>query len=387
MAFKSSELAQDYYDEMDYRKREWIHSALLELSQEGVIEISWLKHKENIEIGKVYLNFAGVERAYQLSGKKPKGDKIRQLAEILAPLMEHPWEWVRAWGEDTYLKLQTRKPTGLELDDLEGYQDLVQVLLTLPKLEENTPKRVMSQRLFQDSKHFEQVVERRLLSLLRKIYPEELDKDDDYLDQVGIIENPKLTLVCGSLEVATKSADGELNLGLFPGGLGLSAAAIKEISILGIPARTILLIENLTTYYEVIQSPVVFTSPQLVIYTGGFPHKSTQKLLQKIAAFLETNRSPLDPITLYHWGDIDYGGIRIFEYIKESIFPSLKPYQMDVQTYLKYVDKGLSFGGEQATKLERLLLDPKYEAWYPVIKVLLEHGKRVEQESIRFQKS
>ena len=388
MTFMGSELAKDYYDEMDYRKREWIHYALQELSQEGIIEVTWPRLKENIEVGKVYLNFEGVERAYQLSGEKPKGDKIQQLAELLAPLVKHPWDWIQTWGEGIHQKLLERKPTGLDLDDLQGYQDLVQVLLALPELEENTPKRVISQMLFQDSKRFEQGVERRLLSLLRKIYPEEFEKDDDYLDQVGIVENPKLTLVYGSLEVATKIAaeDGRksgLNLSVFPGGLGLSAASIKELSILDVPARTILLIENLTTYNEVIQRPAILPSPMLVIYTGGFPHKSTQKLLKKISTYLEETQNPLSLETIYHWGDIDYGGIRIFEYIRGNFFPTLRPYRMDVTIYLEYVNTGLTFGEEQSWKLERLLNVPSYEAWYSVIKELLKHGKRIEQESIR----
>lgn len=395
MTIKGSELAKDYDDEMDYRKRELIHNALQELCHEGITEVTWPKHKENIEVGKVYLNFAGVERAYLYTGEKPKGDKIRQLAELLIPLADHPWDWVRTWGEETCRKLEERRPSGLDLDDQQGYGDLVQVLLALPGLEENTPKRVLSQKLFQDSKRFEQGVERRLLSLLRKIYPEELEKDDDYLDQVGIVENPKLTLVFGSLEIempaesAGNSTTGEdraksvgFNLRAFPGGLGLSAESIKELSIQDIPARTILLVENLTTYHEVIRHSVQLSPPLLVIYTGGFPHKSAQRLLKKISTFMGT-KSPLSLEGIYHWGDIDYGGIRIFEYLKENFFSSLRPYRMDVMTYLDYVTTGLSFGEEQCLKLEQLLTLPGYETWYPVIRELLRHRKRVEQESIR----
>lgn len=381
MTIRGSELAKDYDDEMDYRKRELIHNALQELCQEGITEVTWPKHKENIEVGKVYLNFEGVERAYLFTGEKPKGDKIRQLAELLIPLTDHPWNWVRTWGEETYRKLEERRPSGLDLDDHQGYGDLVQVLLALPGLEENTPKRVLSQKLFQDSKRFEQGVERRLLSLLRKIYPEELEKDDDYLDQVGIVENPKLTLVFGSLEIEMPT-EPVVNFRAFQGGLGLSAESIKELSIRDIPARTILLVENLTTYHEVIRHSVQLSAPLLVIYTGGFPHKSTQRLLKKISAFIET-QNLLSLEGIYHWGDIDYGGIRIFEYLKENFFPSLRPYRMDVVTYLDYVTTGLSFGEEQCLKLEQLLTLPGYETWYSVIRELLRHRKRVEQESIR----
>lgn len=451
MTIAGSELAKDYEDEMDYRKREWIHAALYELSHAGIIEVTWPKHKENIEVHKVYLNFEAIGEAYQLSGLTPKGDKIGELGQILAPLATHPWEWVRSWYQETDAKLRDRKSAGLDLDDLAGYRDLVRVLLVLPELEDSIPKRVFSQNLFHDSKHFEEQVERRLASLLRRIYPEELEKDEDYLDQVGIVDNPKLTLVAGPLVVnlgskpSPVSEDGDrvfrtgsapglfpgtINLSLFSGGFGISVETIKNLYIQDIPARTILLIENLTTYHEVIrelqreaphevgreaiqgldqetvkdvtataiqevaQGPENLPFPLLVLYTGGFPHKSTQTLLRKIADFLaetehRSNSKAHNVHTkgatvegIYHWGDIDYGGIRIFEYLKKNFFPSLKPYRMDVRTYLKYLSSGLAFREDQAGKLERLLADPAYTEWYPLIKLLLQHRKRVEQESM-----
>lgn len=389
MTLTGSELTKDYHDEMDYRKREWIHAALQELSREGIIEVTWPKLRENIEVRKIYLNFEGVEQAYQLAGETPKEDKIRQLSLILTSLANHPWEWVRAWWEEIHSKLQERKPTGLDLDDLMGYEDLVQVLIALPELAESTPKRVFSQNIFHDSKHFEQKVERRLVSLLRKIYPEELEKDEDYLDQVGIVDNPKLTLLSGPLVIKP-----DIDLSNFPGGIGLSEESVKELVIENIPARTILLIENLTTYHEIIRLPEILPPPILFIYTGGFPHKSTQKLFQKIADFLAENNfgnssehythTKAKPVeAIYHWGDIDYGGIRIFEYLKQNFFPSLKPYRMDAATYHEYVESGLPFGEEQASKLERLLSELGYANWHPVIEEVLKYRKRVEQESIR----
>ena len=361
MSLVGSDLAKDYYDEMDYKNRESIHAALQELSQEGIITVTWPKLKENIEVNKIYLNLEGLGKAYQLTGKMPKETKIMQLELILAPLAMHRWEWVSAWWKETSHKLQERKPTGMDLDDLQGYQNLVQVLVALPEIEESTPKRVLSQTLFHDSKRFEQGVERRLLSLLRKIYPEEFEKDEDYLDQVGIAENPKQTLVCGPLEIIMKQ-NKKIDLSLFTGGLGLSAETIKELSIHDIPAATILLVENLTTYHEVIQRPGFPHPPVLVIYTGGFPHKSIQKLLHKISRFLSQTQNQVTVESVFHWGDIDYGGIRIFEYLKNNFFPSLKPYRMDVLTYRQYVDSGLPFGDDQAMKLERLLSEPSYEA-------------------------
>jgi len=387
LTMAKSELARDYEDEFDYRKREWIHGALQGLGAEGIVEVTWPKLKENIQVLKIYLNFAGIDRAYELLGIRPKEDKLHQMMEILEPLAMHPWEWVKLWQEEVSSKLMARKPAGLDLDDPQGYQDLVKVLIALPELEESTPKRILSQNLFHDSKFFEKRTEGRLISLLRRIYPEELDKDEDYLDQVGIVNNPKLTLISGPLVIKP-----DLDFSFLPGGIGLSVESVKELVIQDIPAQTILLIENLTTYHEVLRVPEILPPPVLVIYTGGFPHQSTQKLLQKIAGFLaDRGRAgeaygdgpiPVNPPGIYHWGDIDYGGIRIFEYIKRNFFSALKPYRMDAATYLEYQYDGLPFGEEQSQKLRVLFEDPGYAHWHQVVEELLKHGKRVEQESI-----
>ncbi|ACL18736.1 Wadjet anti-phage system protein JetD domain-containing protein [Desulfitobacterium hafniense] len=377
LTMAKSELAADYEDELDFRKREWIHAALKELSREGIIQVTWPKLKEHIQVHKVYLNFAGVERAYQLLGETPLEDKLRRLKESLSPLAAHPWVWVRSWQRETCARLEERKSAGLDADNPQGYDDLVKVLKALPELEDSTPKRVFSQSLFQDSKYFEKKLEGRLISLLRKIYPEELDQDEDYLDQVGIVNNPKLTLLAGPLIIHP-----DRDLSHFSGGLGLSAQSVKELIIQDIPAQTILLIENLTTYHEVLQAPPILPAPVLAIYTGGFPHKSAQKLLEKVSGFLE-NRRQGQGLEIFHWGDIDYGGIRIFEYLRRNFFPNLKPYRMDGVTYLEYESAGLPFGEDQAKKLAALLSDPGYSDWHEVIGLLLSYRKRVEQEGIR----
>lgn len=377
LTMAKSELAGDYEDELDFRKREWIHRALKELSQEGIIEVTWPKLKENIQVHKVYLNFTGIERAYQLLGETPREEKLLRMMEILSALGAHPWEWVRTWQKETCAKLAERKSAGLDVEDPRSYEDLTKVLQALPELEDSTPKRVFSQTLFQDSKYFEKRLEGRLVSLLRKIYPEELDQDEEYLDQVGIVNNPKLTLISGPLLIRP-----DLDLSYFPGGLGLSAESVKELIIRDISAQTILLIENLTTYHETLQAPAILPAPVLTIYTGGFPHKSAQKLLEKVSGFLENQPQGQGP-EICHWGDIDYGGIRIFEYLRRNFFPNLRPYRMDAATYLEHKSSGLPFGEEQARKLEALLSDPGYNDWHEVIGLLLTYRKRVEQEGIR----
>ena len=80
---------------------------------------------------------------------------------------------------------------------------------------------------------------------------------------------------------------------------------------------------------------------------------------------------------VFHSGDMDYGGIRIFEYIQKHIFPGIKPLQMDVETYEKYEEYAKTISKETMEKLEKVnvpLLEELKEK-------LLETGNGIEQES------
>ncbi|TCS95735.1 Wadjet anti-phage system protein JetD domain-containing protein [Hazenella coriacea] len=384
---KNSLITDDYFDEMDFRKRESIHLALQQLVIENVVEVVWEKFQEGRKVHKVYLNLDGLETAYQLAGITPKNEKILQLRKILLPLKTHPWEWVRNWFMDTMEVLeQYKNVVGVNLEDQDTNLDLIQVLLGLPNIKGVIQKRLFSQLVLHDSKRFEQVIEKRLLSIYKRYGEVEFEKDEEYLDSLGIVEHPKQALVAGLIEFVIN--DVVTNVESLPGGVGLSSKTIEQLVIKNITAGRIICVENLTSYYQMIQ--FLYSNhiknednleTTLVIYTGGFPHRTLQTLLSKIVTFLSdlcTDQLP----RVYHWGDIDYGGIRIFEYIKQNFFDQLLPYKMDVTTYESYAERGITFNDAYARKLEGLLQDTKYIIWHPVIKKMLLYKKRVEQESI-----
>nr|WP_303038132.1 Wadjet anti-phage system protein JetD domain-containing protein [Enterocloster clostridioformis] len=57
--------------------------------------------------------------------------------------------------------------------------------------------------------------------------------------------------------------------------------------------------------------------------------------------------------TYLHTGDLDYGGVKIFQYIKKSIFPNLQPYLMDTQTHEQYKAYGEPIETIKLEKLQR----------------------------------
>lgn len=365
-SLKESQVAGDYYDETNYEKREAINQALLELSKKEVVKVKWNRFRPNDLAEKVFLNTEMLQQAYEISGIQPKGDKISQMMAILSSLQEHQWLWVQEWYREALDDLQNKKTGRLRLDDPDGYKDLVAVLNALPSMPEGTTIRVFSQRLFGDSKRFERTTEKRLLGLLKR-YFEEYNNPEEYLDAVGLVKNPKIVLLSGAAIISNGTV---VDLKKIPEGLGLTLASIKQTQILEITGD-ILLVENLTSYYDLMNR-----ENTLVIYIGGFPHKGTQALLNKVKNFLFGTRC-----RVAHTGDMDYGGIRIFQYLSQY-FPYMEPYLMDIHTYEANLDLGTPFGAEYAKQLNKLLQKPEYEKWYPLVNLMLNHKIKIEQESI-----
>ncbi|MDT3416762.1 MULTISPECIES: Wadjet anti-phage system protein JetD domain-containing protein [Brevibacillus] len=374
-AIKDSPFHFDYFDEMDFRKREWMHDVLMHLEQQGIVSLSWVKYKEGTELSKVILSLDSVEEAYTLAGITPKMKKIKRLQEIIRPLEAHPWEWVKNWWKQTDEDLSRRKSSGLDLDDPDGYADLVKVLIKLPDMEQDTPKRLFSQEVFLDSKHFEQKVERRLVSLLKTCVETEFETDQEYLDSIGIVQHPRSVFVSGMLQF--RVGETIIHTKGLPGGIGLSRQTIARMEILDLPIERIIMIENLTSYHQWIRHRS--GANELVIYTGGFPDGVLKTFLSKLGTLFDSWHVN---IPVYHWGDIDLGGIRIFEYLKQIYFKDLHPLWMDEHILVKYKDKGIPIKESYLSKVEALLDDPRFSTWENVLRAMLKHRIRLEQETV-----
>lgn len=375
-ALKDSPFWSDYSDEMDFRKRDWMNEVLAALAQQGVVSLKWERFREGKLLAKVYLEWDALTDAYHLAGREPKQVKLERLREILRPLAVHPWDWVRRFWQEAEEKLAMRQSAGLALDDPDGYADLVRVLQALPKLEETgRPKRLFSQELFHDSKHFERHVQKRLISLLRTYGEQEMETEEEYLDSVGLVENPRHVWLSGALvlEIGGQRVETEG----FAGGVGLSAVSIREMKVVGINVRRIVTIENLTSFHQWVQKRA--GRSELVLYTGGFPHRTLQLFLQKLADFF-AQQSLAIPVG--HWGDVDLGGIRIFQFLKSRFFPHLQPILMDVPTLEACRERAVQADEKYVEKAKIMREEPQFAEWREVLDWMAQHRLRLEQESI-----
>ena len=81
-----------------------------------------------------------------------------------------------------------------------------------------------------------------------------------------------------------------------------------------------------------------------------------------------------------HTGDLDYGGVKIFQYIKKRIFPKLYPYLMDTQTYDQYMAYSEPIETSKLEKLQRTA-EPLLQ---PLIDKICAEKQVIEQESFLF---
>ncbi|MBE5990522.1 MAG: hypothetical protein E7250_22690, partial [Paenibacillaceae bacterium] len=89
----------------------------------------------------------------------------------------------------------------------------------------------------------------------------------------------------------------------------------------------------------------------------------------------------------YHTGDLDYGGIRIFEFIRKQIFPRLKPLQMDEKTWEKYSKYGYPLEQSKLDKLNTMLNAGKIKDrdLQNLAGLIIQTGTGIEQESFLFK--
>lgn len=366
---------KDYDDEMDFRKRDWMNEVLIQLEEQKVVALSWGKFKEGRELAKVYLNIDAVQHAYHIAQREPLLNKMEVIIKILLPLREHPWSWVRLWAEQKINSLSNRKTGLLDLDNPKSYQDLVVVLNYLSKINGNVLKRVMSQTLFADSKYFEKHVEKRLINALKSRSEFEFKTNEEALAYIGIVHHSQMLLIAGDVRFDINGS--QFVIAPFKGGIGLSTETVKNLKITDIPVKRIILIENLTSFEQ--WSSQRAQENEVVIYTGGFPHRTVQVFLAKLNRFLHEQEHEIE---VCHWGDIDLGGIRIFKHLKDHYFPTLHPIMMDQKTLLTYKDHAAKLTKNYESKVALMLNDEQFEFWHPIIKIMLQENIRLEQETI-----
>ncbi|MCL5981109.1 MAG: DUF2220 domain-containing protein [Firmicutes bacterium] len=358
--------------------KEAIHQAVQELAAAGILSVEWLRAERGNLLQRVTLNLAQLEEAYRVAGRAPKADELETLARLLAKAAEASRTgWIQQFLTDCGQELQSkrevpaplpreRQETELLLKALSGLDD---------KGDAEMPQRVFSLRYLGSSKQLTGRVRTALVAAARqyKLTDPELP-EADVLAELGLVKTTDELLLAGPLTLEVRGRRIDVSPLIF--GTVVDAQMERDIDIVELRTETVLLVENKTNFHELARRGVA--EKILLVYLGGFPGPRKRCLLGRLRTYGELQ----NPTTVFHWGDIDLGGLQIYRLLRAEVFPGLQPLFMDEETLLRYQEWGEPLLPAYRSKLARLTKDVRYTNFHCLIALMLQLNIRLEQEAL-----
>lgn len=339
---------------------------------------------------KIHYNLKHMPEFYALAQKKPKWERIQEQSEELSLIAQKVKSaWISSWLADEKQNIECGlKSAILSENQREARRKLYRCLVGLNELEQiaeaegnvsSLYHRVFSKRYLGNSKTFENELKSTVIGIARNYHPEVV-KDKDTMDDVDVLEQLHLELYSqeltlkGSLRLRLNGPDGsekELDTADYPYGLVLNQRTLSHVSICEEQTiHRVLLIENKANFMA-----EAYESGKLVIFTHGYITPMERKFLICLREILDRQQETVtdllkedegtefskSPVVYQHSGDLDFGGICIYRYLREKVFPQLTPHRMDIITYEACLAAGMAepITEEMAGKLKKLTEDPQ----------------------------
>ncbi len=358
-------------EENAYAHQEFL-SAVALLHDLGIISYDWVRYEQGNLVKDIWLNLDHVEQAYRHVQRTPLS---RQATSIIS----YTEDTLQRMTRDTCLKSCVAQHLSRMKEKQKPYKlfEDPQLLDTIAFINDNNDQineRVLSVKLFGDSKYFERNIRNPLLTVLRqaaKIDREETPNDNDLLLEYGVSRWPEVMEFCGPLTFCLKDG-GTVDYTPLNKGAYVNSDTVKEIDHILTNATSIMSIENKANYVAYLPHR---RNDELVLYHGGFCSPMKQRFFQMIQSTKH--------FEVFHWSDIDAGGFRIFLQLKENIFPHALPWRMDLETLKEYEDMCMHIDNDRYLHiLEDMIMDQRYSLFHDVISYMLEKRIRLEQENI-----
>jgi hypothetical protein len=269
-----------------------------------------------------------------------------------------------------------KSPAPFSLTDSNLNLDLLTVLQALPALTAETPYRVFSVRVFNDTKRFE-AIKSHIVSLARLGNPEwKRISTEEVLRELNLVANPNYIHLSGNWQITT--GNGEiLDLSGFTPSIGFPAAQTSTLQ--SVRAESVLCIENLTTFHQQVDRYIgkhvnygTRNKHHAVICTYGNPSPAIRRILR-----LLPKTTPI-----YLWSDLDYGGFNILSQLRRTVDEEIQPYLMDIDTIEASIPRARPLTTSDKNNLKRLSLHPELRDVRPVIEHMLKRGVKLEQEGV-----
>jgi hypothetical protein len=289
----------------------------------------------------------------------------------LFPYYEHLLEQLH----DGKLIRDVNKNRGAKLDD----RDFFRCLNAIAADHKPVWKRVFSAAVFRQShqtmtddidpsKRFERCYQTRIYHVLKQyspFYKEGMD-EDTLLAAHGILSYSQTLEWKGPLSYRLENA--VIDTSVMRYGTVLNTQTLERAEPMELSkVRRIMTIENKANYES-----MPYREDTLYLYCHGFFSPRERRFLKKLVQIAALDTEYL------HWGDMDYGGICIFRFIQEELFPKLQPYRMGREDYEQalLIGAGTDLEPEKYAKYEQLDAGPLEE----LRQCILTRQKEIEQE-------
>lgn len=288
--------------------RDSLVECLTSAARHGAVKLEFDRDAPHL-IARVILQDA--EKLYAFTGRKPRDVIARTASATLEkiPLQTPIAQMMRSHFAEAWNG--ARKLLALGPDNLSTANDLIVAAeAVFTDLDEDVPIRTRSARLLGDSKALERAMP-SLLSYLKQVgVVNPVLSREEAMTCLGLVKYPQPVLVAGPLIVAG------VEIGSWPY-VGVPPDITTDVH-LSRPIRTILTVENLESFNRHIRT--CRATCDVVVYTGGFPSRSVLTLLRAVMNNTEQG--------LYHWGDIDPGGVRIGCNLEAALNVAIRPHLM-----------------------------------------------------------
>jgi len=363
----------DYWNEHDHTPRMTTNTVFQDLEAQGLVRLHWQRDEVGNWLKMVDLVNEHTGDLYLLLDRVPLREQEKMFAELLHEQQPVPG-WHDAFLEKTGAQLAAhRSIEPLDLAKPQYNRELLVALSAIAHLKEPTFERILSIRIFGNSKHLGGMLN-SIVTVLRRYDSEAglYGDDNKALLQAHYVDTvPEHTLLSGSL-VLQQITGQTLDTTLFQPSLGLSALTLYAAKEAATSAHTVITVENETSFTEL---ALIRPASVLLLFSSGFASPTKLRLLQKLRV---TNPH----LSLAHWGDFDVGGLRILAHLRTHLFP-VTSLAMDVSTFMEHQQYGQPLTPKECEALVQLRKQSLLEDCWPVIDAMLVTQRKLEQEAIR----
>lgn len=349
--------------------REELINEAKELERKKLITIKWSQYNFDIEL--IHYSNQNIPRFYEYAERLPKYVLVNNQKEELLLLAESlkSNSWIHSYLEAK----NERISKGIELkEEPKTTTELYRCLKAIDDLIEPMYKRAFSKKALGNSKTFEKSYEKTILTIARKYHPaaEEEMADHEILELLNIDSYASELQLKGNLQLELHGHT--IDLGSFLYGTVLNHETLKHATIPDEQhIEKLITIENKANYMA-----APYDQNTLYVFTHGY--LSPLELI-----FLRKVKKTLKHAEYYHSGDLDFGGVSIYRYIKQSLFPELQPFHMEAGLLDEYKD--LSEELKPLTRKKLIQFYEKEKESLPELKELVEYmietNRVLEQEA------